>query len=167
MRIEISSIAIPLLVGLSSLTVHAANTRATDKVAFTQGAGAPVVTDAWARATVPGQPVGGVYMKITSRIPATLIHVETDVAREVQVHTMRMDNGVMKMREHGPLTIPAGDVVELSPGGLHLMLLGLKQALKVGDTIILKVTFIDANKAKTTSVVEAQVRPIGLSVKGS
>ncbi|HCY62230.1 MAG TPA: hypothetical protein DHV59_05250 [Oxalobacteraceae bacterium] len=133
----------------------------TDKAASALAMRAPVITDAWVRATVPGQPVGGAYMKIDSTTPATLVHVETAVAKEVQVHAMHMDNGVMKMREHGQLAIPAGKTVELAPGGLHLMLLGLKQPLKAGDTISLKMTFIDANKAKTTSVIKAPVRPIG------
>lgn len=167
MRIAISSIAITLLVGLSSFTAQAASSRATDRAASAQAEGAPVITDPWAGATVPGQPVGGAYMKIASRAQVTLIHVETRVAKEVQVHTMHMDKGVMKMRGHGPLDIQPGKTVKLAPGGLHLMLLGLKQALKVGDTITLKLTFIDANKVKTTSVIKAQVRPIGQSVEGS
>ncbi|OGS97775.1 MAG: hypothetical protein A3K04_02285 [Gallionellales bacterium RBG_16_56_9] len=160
-------IVVTLLVGLTSLTVHAANQRATEKTTSAQAVRAPVITDAWTRATVPGQPVGGAYMKISSPTPVTLIHVETDAAKEVQVHIMHMDNGVMKMREQGPLAILAGKTVELAPGGLHLMLLGLKQALKAGDTITLKMTFIDANKVKTTSVIKAPVRPIGQSAKGS
>lgn len=161
LKVAIGSIAVTLLGGLFSSTVYATNQRTVEKAASAQAVGAPVITDAWARATVPGQPVGGAYMKISSPTVVTLIHAETDVAREVQVHTMHMDNGVMKMRERGPLAIPAGKTVELTPGGLHLMLLGLKHALKVGDTITLKVTFVDANKAKTTSVIKAPVRPIG------
>ncbi len=161
MKIAMGSIAVTLLVGLSSLTVHAANPRTNEKAAAAQAVRTPVITGVWARATVPGQPVGGAYMKISSPIDVTLLHVETDVAKEVQVHTMHMDHGMMRMREHGPLAIPAGKTIELAPGGLHLMLLGLKQALKAGDTMTLKMTFIDANKAKTTSVIKAPVRPIG------
>lgn len=161
MKSAMGSVAVTLLAGWLSLSAHAENARMTDKAASAQAVRAPVVTDAWVRATVPGQPVGGAYMKIDSPTPVTLIQVETDVAKEVQVHAMHMDSGVMKMREHGRLAIPAGKTVELAPGGLHLMLLGLKQPLKAGETIALKMTFIDANKAKNTSVIKAPVRPIG------
>lgn len=141
--------------------VHAADKNGAELVATAQTVRTPVITEAWARTTMPGQPVGGAYMKISSERDVTLFHVETDVAREVQVHTMHIDKGVMKMREHGPLEIPAEKTVTLAPGGLHMMLLGLKQQLKIGDSISLVMTFVDSNKAKTTTVIKVPVRPIG------
>lgn len=78
------------------------------------------IDEPWARATVPGQPVGAAYMKIsstsTSTSTARLLSAESDVAKEVQVHTMHNHDGVMKMREHGQLDIPAGQTVSLAPG---------------------------------------------------
>jgi copper(I)-binding protein len=130
-------------------------------IAATSAFAQVTVKDPWARATVPGQPVGAAYMKIESKTHATLVHVETDVAREVQVHHMQMQDGVMKMRDHGALEVFPGKTVELAPGGLHLMLMGLKKPLDSGDTIALKMTFVDGTKAKSTSVVTVPVRPLG------
>lgn len=118
------------------------------------------VNDPWARATVPKQPTGAVYMKINSTSDATLLSAETPAAKEVQVHTMHMHNDVMRMREHGQLDVPAGKTVDLAPGGLHLMLLGLKKPLAAGETVPLKMTFSDA-KGKRTTTVNVPVRPFG------
>ncbi|MEC4722248.1 copper chaperone PCu(A)C [Noviherbaspirillum sp. CPCC 100848] len=119
------------------------------------------VTDAWARATVPGQPVGAVYMKVSSSNAVRLVDIQTEVAKDVQVHTMHHHDGVMKMREHGELAIQAGQTVELAPGGLHLMLLGLKKPLSAGENLTVKLTFEDAKKVRNTSVVSVPVRPLG------
>ncbi|GIZ51900.1 copper chaperone PCu(A)C [Noviherbaspirillum aridicola] len=119
------------------------------------------INEPWARATVPGQPVGAAYMKISSTSTARLLSAESDIAKEVQVHTMQNHEGVMKMREHGQLEISAGQTVELAPGGLHLMLMGLKKPLAAGDTLNVKLTFEDAKKVKSTAVVAVPVRPIG------
>lgn len=153
MKLVISNIVIGACLALGV----AAASAATDG----QAASAPQVSDAWARATVPGQPVGAAYMKIDSAVAATLTRVETEVAKQVQVHNMQMEGGVMKMRDHGQLEIPAGKMVVLAPGGLHLMLLGLKQPLKAGENVQMTLTFVDANKKKTTSVITVPVRPIG------
>lgn len=117
--------------------------------------------DAWARATVPGQPVGAAYMKVSSSNAVRLVAIQTDVAKDVQIHAMHQHDGVMKMREHGELDIPAGQTVDLAPGGLHLMLLGLKKPLLAGENLTLKLTFEDANKVRNTSVVSVPVRPLG------
>lgn len=118
------------------------------------------IIEPWARATVPGQPVAAAYMKISSTSATRLLSAETDVAKEVQVHTMQNHDGVMKMREHGQLDIQAGQTVELAPGGLHLMLLGLKKPLAAGDILTVKLTFEDARKVKSTAVVSVPVRQI-------
>lgn len=119
------------------------------------------VQNPWARATVPGQPVGAVYMKISSSSPANLVSVETDAASSVQVHTMQKHEGVMRMREHGQLQIPAGKAVELAPGGVHLMLMGLQHQLVAGETISLKMKFSDAKHVQSVSVVQVPVRGLG------
>lgn len=119
------------------------------------------IQDAWARATVPGQPVGAAYMKISSPTATRLVKIETEAAKQVQVHNMHVHDGVMKMREHGQLDIPAGQTVELAPGGMHVMLIGLKNPLMAGETFTMKMTFQDAKNATSTSVVAVPVRPIG------
>jgi copper(I)-binding protein len=160
LKLGISSIVVGACLGLGTIAASAA-TGGTETASPARAVYAPQVSDAWARATVPGQPVGAAYMKIDSAVPVTLTHVETDVAKQVQVHNMHMEGGVMKMREHGQLEIPAGKTVALAPGGLHLMLLGLKQPLKAGESVQMTLTFVDANKKKATSVITVPVRPIG------
>lgn len=119
------------------------------------------VNEPWARATVPGQPIGAVYMKVSSSDAVRLVAIQTDAAKDVQVHTMHHHDGVMKMREHGELAIPAGQTVELAPGGLHLMLLGLKKPLSAGENLTVKLTFEDARKVRNTSIVSVPVRALG------
>jgi len=102
------------------------------------------VHQAWARTTAPGQDVGAVYLMIMSTKDTTLVSVQTDAADHAQIHSMTMDNGVMKMRELDSLPIPAGKMINLLPGGLHLMLVGLKKPLKAGEQVALTLEFKDA-----------------------
>ena len=94
-------------------------------------AGEPVeVQNAWARATVKGQMATGVFMNITAKDGLKLVGGSSPVAGVTQVHEMKMDAGVMKMAEvKGGLDLPAGKMVELKPGGYHVMLMDLKQPL--------------------------------------
>lgn len=119
------------------------------------------INEPWARATVPGQPVGAVYMKVSSSNAVRLVDIQADVAKDVQVHTMKMENGVMKMRDHGELEVPAGQTVALTPGGVHLMLMGLKKPLVAGETVTVKMTFQDAKNTKSTSTVTVPIRAVG------
>lgn len=121
----------------------------------------PLVELAWASATVPGQPVAAAYMRITSLEPVSLMRIETPVAKRVQVHMMRTEEGVMKMRNVGELHLPAGKSVELAPGGTHLMLLGLKRPLNTGENIPITLTFVDAARQKTELVINVPVRQMG------
>lgn len=159
MKSAIGMFAVTLLLGSLALTVHAANTNAAETAARTTRS--PAVTEAWARATVPGQPVAAAYMKINSPSHVTLVGIETDAAAQVQVHDMQMNDGVMQMRRHDQLDIPTGKTIELAPGGMHLMLLGLKKPLKAGSQITVKMTFVDAEKTKVISIVTVPVRPLG------
>lgn len=113
-------------------------------VAHDYQAGAIKVGHPWTRATAPGAPVGVGYMKITNtgNTPVQLTGATTPAATKVEVHTMSMDGGVMRMRPiTGALTIPAKTTVELKSGGLHLMLIGLKKPLVVEDMVPLTLTF--------------------------
>lgn len=98
----------------------------------------PIVSEARAIATVPAQKVGAAYMAIKSPIPLTLIGAESDIASEVQIHTMHTNDGVMRMRQQAELLLPANTTVSLVPGATHLMLVGLKRPLKAGDAFMLK-----------------------------
>jgi hypothetical protein len=98
--------------------------------------GSMVVTDPWSNATPKGATVGAGYMKITNNgtVPDRLIGGSTDSASRLEVHEMKMENGVMKMRPvQGGLTINPGQTVELSPDTYHVMFRDLKKPLTTGD----------------------------------
>lgn len=103
------------------------------------------VMDAWARASMPGQSVGAAYMTFISADDSTFIRAETPIASSVEIHSMTMDNGVMKMRMLPELPLKAGKEEKLAPGGFHLMLFDLKKQLKAGEQLELKLTFRDAS----------------------
>ena len=120
------------------------------------------VSDAWARATMPGQKVAGVYMIITSAAPARLVAVETPAARVAEIHEMRHEDGVMKMRRVDGLALSAGKPVELAPGSFHIMLLDIKQPLAAGQEISLTLV-VEAGGARQPIPVKAPVKAVGAS----
>ena len=102
------------------------------------------VSNAWARATAPGQEVGAAYLSLKSDKPAKLTALSSPVADSVEIHEMSMKNGVMKMRMLKTLDLPAGKLVKLEPGGFHLMLVDLKKPLQAGENIDIVLTFKDS-----------------------
>ena len=116
------------------------------------------VTNAWVRATVPGQVVAGGYLDITAAAPAALVGVQSSVAAKSELHTMSMDGGVMKMRPLAKIELPARQTVSLKPGGDHIMLNGIKRELKAGERVVLKLTLQDSRGVKSTLEVDAEVR---------
>lgn len=123
-------------------------------------AGDVTVSDAWARASVPGQQVGLVGMVITSQRDARIIAVTSPVSESAEIHTMTMDNGVMKMRQLEYLPLPAKKAVTLGPGGDHLMLIDLKQVLTAGGNAPLTVTVQFADQSTEKVNVTAQIQPL-------
>lgn len=119
------------------------------------------VDNAWMRATAPGQQVAGAYLDITSPADATLVGAQSPAAGSIEMHTMRMDNGVMEMREIKSLALPGNKTVKLAPGGVHLMLLDLRQPFKAGERVPIRLTFETARKKRETVEVTAQVRDLG------
>lgn len=118
------------------------------------------ISDAWARATAPGQENGSVGVIITSAKDARLIAVSTKLAESSEIHTMIMDDGVMKMRQLEYLDLPANQAVKLGPGGEHLMLFGLKHALKAGNKVPLIITVQFPDKSTETINFNAAIRPL-------
>ena len=112
----------------------------------------------WARPTLPGQSAGGAYLSVanTGVAPDRLLGGSSPAAERVEVHEMRMDGDVMRMRELPALELPAGKTVPLAPGGLHLMLNGLKAPLKLGDKLPLKLRFEKAGEIEVLLHVENQ-----------
>ena len=138
---------------IKSAAVYAQSTRAATVFAFflwtgaaaTAFAQAPVqVEAAWVRATVPGQQATGGFMKLTARQAMQLVGVSSPLAAVTEVHEMKMEGDVMKMRAVKVLELPAGKTVELKPGGYHLMLMDLKQALPKDSTVPLTLLFRNA-----------------------
>ena len=116
----------------------------TSLVASMSWAQTVAVTDVWARATVPGQRATGAFMKITAKDGARLVGATSPVAGVTEIHEMKMDKDVMKMAAIAALDLPAGKTVELRPGGYHVMLMDLKQALPKDSTVPLTLQFVDA-----------------------
>lgn len=115
------------------------------------------IKDAWVRSTVPGQKGSGAFMKITAKEGARLTGVSSPLAGVAEVHEMKMDGDVMRMRAVSALEIPAGGTVELKPGGYHLMLMDLKQALPVGSTVPVTLMFKDGKGAESRVEVKLPV----------
>ena len=112
------------------------------------------ITDAWVRANAPGQSVGAAYMTLRSPQDNTLVSVKTAAAGSVEIHSMTMNDGVMKMRMLDELALKAGKSEKLAPGGFHLMLFDLKKPLNTGEKITFKLSFKDkSNKMQVQTVV--------------
>jgi copper(I)-binding protein len=110
----------------------------------------------YARATAPGQPAGGGYLSIQNAGKAgdKLLSAKAEVSTSVELHEMKMEGDVMRMREVSAVEVPAGKTVELKPGGLHIMFMGLKAPLKQGDKFPLKLKFEKAGEVTVTVNVE-------------
>jgi copper(I)-binding protein len=120
-------------------------------------AGSLKISAPWARATPKGASVGGGYMTITNSgtAPDRLIGGAADVARSFEVHEMKMDGGVMKMRPvANGIEIKPGQTVTLEPSGYHVMLVGLKQQLKQGEHFKATLEFAKAGKVEVDFAVE-------------
>lgn len=114
-------------------------------VAQVAAPGQPVqVSGAWVRATVTAQKSSGAFMKITPKTATRLVGVSSPVAGVAEVHEMKMEGDVMKMRALDGLDLPAGKTVELKAGGYHVMLMDLKQPLTAGRTVPLTLRFKNA-----------------------
>jgi len=126
-----------------------------------RGAWAQVtVADPWVRGTVAEQKATGAFMRLTAPVDSRVVEVRSPAAATVEIHEMTMENGVMRMRAMPSLALPANKAVDLAPGGYHVMLMGLKQSLKAGDTVPLTLVVEGADKQRRTVEVSAPVRPL-------
>ena len=130
---------------------HRAHHAADHGVAIIQG---------WARETAPGQVNGGGFLTITNNATQAdrLVSATSPASATVQLHTMSMDGGIMRMRELPQgIPVPTKGVVELKPGGMHIMFIGLKAPFKPGQTVKLTLRFEKAGAVD----VSLPVRPVG------
>lgn len=118
------------------------------------------VKDSWVRGTTPAQKATGAFMEITSSEAASLLSAASPVAGVVEIHTMKMEDGVMKMRAMPKLDLPAGKAVKLAPGGNHIMLMDLKQQLKKGDVVPIVLKVEGRDKKVQTLEIKAEVRDL-------
>ena len=119
--------------------------------------GALKIGHPWARATPKGAPVGGGYLTITNtgKSPDRLVGGTTAIAKRFEIHQMKMDNGVMKMRMlPNGLAIKPGQTVTLDPDGYHIMFTGLKAPLVKGQHVAATLRFEKAGEVKVDFTVE-------------
>ncbi|MEO8022811.1 copper chaperone PCu(A)C [Polaromonas sp.] len=115
------------------------------------------VKNAWVRSAVSGQSGTGAFMSITAKDDTKLVGVSSPMAGVAEVHEMKMEGDVMRMRAVPVLDLPAGQTVQLKPGGYHVMLMELKQALPKGSTVPLTLTFKDAKGQESKLEVKVPV----------
>ncbi len=134
---------------------------------FTGAACAQVsVQDAWVRATIAQQKTTGAFMKLSSAQGARIVSASSPAASMVEIHEMKMaEGGVMQMRAVETLELPAGQTVALAPGGFHVMLMGLKAPIKLGDTVSLSLVVEGADKKRQTVEIKAVARAAYLPAK--
>jgi periplasmic copper chaperone A len=106
----------------------------------------PTVFDIWVKTTPPGGTVSGAYMHIKSATAVKLVKASTPAAGLVEIHEMKMNDGIMEMRALDALDIPADQLIDLKPSGKHIMLMQVKAPIKQGDKVPLTLTFEDASK---------------------
>ena len=115
------------------------------------------ITDNWVRATTEGQNIGAAYMTITSPTDTSLIKVESSASDSVEIHSMSMEKGVMKMRMLEELNIKANIPNKLAHGGFHLMLFDLKKPLKVGESVSFTLHFKNQAGKEVLSTVKSPI----------
>ena len=126
---------------------------------------APLQVDAaWIRASVPGQSGTGGFMRLTAAEPLTLVGVQTPAAGVAELHEMKMEGDVMRMRPVPEIALAAGKPFELRPGGHHLMLMNLKAPLKDGSQVPMTLVLRDAKGAERRVPVQV---PVALRAPGA
>ena len=119
-------------------------------------------TDPWVRGTVAQQKASGLFVQLTSAQGGRLVSASSPLASSVEIHEMAMDGNVMTMRALPEgLALPAGKAVALKAGGVHIMLMGLKQALQAGDTVPVTLVIEGADKKRESLEIKAPVRALG------
>lgn len=123
-----------------------------------------LVEDAYVRAIPPGQTNSAAFMTLHNHSTESkrLIAVESSVAETVELHSHQHENGMMKMRRvKGGIEIGPHEMTVLKPGGLHVMLIGLKQKLVPGEMVHLRLKFDD----HSTQDIHAEIRKLAMKMK--
>jgi copper(I)-binding protein len=150
MTIKQSRLTPLFIVSLLTLLLAACNANTNNEV---------TISDAWVRKNAPGQAIGAAYMTLNSATKTTLVYAEAiDTAGSVEIHSMTMQNGVMKMRMLDALALAPNQPVALKPGDFHLMLFDLKAPLEIGNHVTFRLHFKDTDGNMTEQMVTAPVR---------
>ncbi|MCU7906219.1 MAG: copper chaperone PCu(A)C [Candidatus Thiodiazotropha sp. (ex Epidulcina cf. delphinae)] len=122
-----------------------------------------LVQDPYVRAVPPGQPNSASFMSLHNpgEQGHVLIGASSPVAEVAELHTHTMEGGMMRMRKMEKVELPGGGHVSLEPGGLHVMMIGLKQKLVPGEIVSLRLLFEDGSQLK----VDAPVRKLQMRMK--
>lgn len=118
------------------------------------------VRESWVRGTTPAQKTTGAFMEITSSESAALISASSPVAGLVEIHSMKIEDNIMKMRPLPRLELPVGKPVQLRSGGPHIMLMNLKKQIKPGDTVPITLKIEGKGGKQTTIEIKAGVRDL-------
>jgi len=121
------------------------------------------IRDGWVQEAPPSQKITAAYMVIENHGKAdiALKRATSPVVDVIELHKMELSDGLMKMRRVESIKIPSVGEVELKPGGYHLMVIGLKQPLKEGDTVTISLEFNDGRRQS----IEIPVRPRSAMMK--
>lgn len=119
------------------------------------------VENAWVRATAPGQKVAGGFMSLTADADMTLVGGSSPASKAFELHFMKMENGVMEMRQMQEITLPKGKTVNLEPGGLHVMFIGLKGPIKAGDQVPMQLMVRSKDGKEQKLDIKAQAMKTG------
>jgi copper(I)-binding protein len=111
------------------------------------------VQDAWSRPAAQGGN-GVVYFTVRASAADELIGVASEVAEAAEMHESIMSGDVMEMHQLMSVPLPAGEEVTFDPGGLHIMLVGLKQDLKIGDAFEISLQFSNHEPLRVSVAVK-------------
>ncbi len=117
---------------------------------------APVTArDAWVREAPAGRAVTGMFLTVhnTGTAPRAIVSGKASVGDTLELHEMKREDGMMRMSPVKAIAVPAGGTVELRPGGLHLMLFGLKKPRVPGDTVRVELTLDDGTRVPVVATV--------------
>lgn len=120
------------------------------------------VRDAYVSLPAPGRDMAGGGLVLTVKgEPMRLVGAASDIAESVELHTMSMEDGVMRMRKVDGLDVSEAAPLELKRGGNHLMFFGVRPDLAAGETADIVLTLTGADGAEQTLVAEAEIREFG------
>ena len=123
--------------------------------AQTSGSNTIIIEHPWARATPAGAKTAAAYVTLINTGPSAdrLLGATSPVTDKIQFHKESEENGVARMRELQTVEVAAGAKVSFKPGDMHMMMVGLKQPLKEGQTIPLALRFEKAGNIDVTASV--------------